>query len=309
MSDDLDLVLRLVASGELTPDEALARLGEAPAAAAAPSAAPAPSPSAAAPSPAADSEAPAWGTPSAAPGTSATPAPAPEDGAPVRAVRVNASYRSVDVIGDASVATAVAVGAHAMRRDGDTLVVESAELPPLPEAGEQPGGGRFSFAVLPRSLAWARSFKDHHLVVRVNPALALEVDAAGAAVRVSGLEGGVRLRLVASAAKIDRLRGPLDVDALTSSVKGSAAPTGASRIACESSSVKLQLDPGTDVHIRARNRMSKVVLPSAVSKGGLVDPDLCEAVVGDGTGELGIEAVMSSIVLGSSLGASAEAAR
>jgi hypothetical protein len=43
--------------------------------------------------------------------------------------------------------------------------------------------------------------------------------------------------------------------------------------------------------------MGKVVLPDTVSKGGLVDPDVVEAVVGAGRGELSIDAVMSSVAL------------
>ena len=115
--------------------------------------------------------------------------------------------------------------------------------------------------------------------------------------KVSGCSGGARLRVIASALKLERLRGPLDIDALSSSVKGMAVPTGRSRIGCESSSVKLLLGEGSDVHIRARNRMGKVVLPNAVSKGGLVDPDVAQATLGRGQAELVVEAVMSSVVL------------
>ena len=57
------------------------------------------------------------------------------------------------------------------------------------------------------------------------------------------------------------------------------------------------LGDGSDVHIRARNRMGKVALPTSVSKGGLVDPDVAEATVGAGRGELTVDAVMSSVIL------------
>ena len=44
--------------------------------------------------------------------------------------------------------------------------------------------------------------------------------------------------------------------------------------------------------------MGKVVLPSGMTKGDMVDPGIREAVVGDGRGELVVESVMSSVVIG-----------
>ncbi len=261
-------ILRRVAAGELTPDEALPLLDAVKDAGEEPEPAPAASP--------------AWGTPDAAVAEGTT------------AVRVNASYRAVDIVADATVTQIAVSGQHTVRREGTVLVVESQDTP-FSQDGEK--GASFTFADLPRGLAWAKSWKDQRLVVRVNPELPVELDAAGASVKVSGLEAGAKLRLIASALKLERMRGPLDIDALTSSVKGLASPTGVSRISCESSSVKLLLGDGSDVRIRARNRMGKVVLPTAVSKGGLVDPDVAEATIGAGRGELTVDAVMSSVIL------------
>ncbi len=285
-------ILRRVAAGELTPDDALPLLDAAKASAeqsatARPAAADADADADATvtggeqpePAPAAS---PAWGTPDAAVTEGTT------------AVRVNASYRAVDIVADATVTQIAVSGQHTVRREGTVLVVESQDTP---FTGDGEKGASFTFADLPRGLAWAKSWKDQRLVVRVNPELPVELDAAGASVKVSGLEAGAKLRLIASALKLERMRGPLDIDALTSSVKGFAAPTGISRIACESSSVKLLLGDGSDVHIRARNRMGKVALPTSVSKGGLVDPDVAEATVGAGRGELTVDAVMSSVIL------------
>lgn len=323
----LDEVLHRVAAGELTPEEALALME--PAQGSSPSGSPSATtaattaalttptttdatatpgttstPAGADPltlhepsgnaRPVADAP-PAWGTPAASPSTPGRAAN--PTGRPSAAIRIHASYRSVDVLADPGVAEAVVSGTHSARRDRDTLVIESMDSPFGDTTEDRAGSGpRFSFD-LPRSLAWARSWKEHHLVVRVNPDLPVEIDGAGASVRLSGLEGGARVRLIASALKLERVRGPLDVDAMSSSVKGFASPTGTSRIVAESSSVKLLLGPESDVHVRARNRMGKVVLPQAVSKGGLVDPDVAEARFGSGRGELTIDAVMSSVML------------
>jgi hypothetical protein len=275
-------ILRRVAAGELTPEEAMPLLDASRAGV--PPTAPG------------DAEAPSWGTP-----------PGPElrdlrgeagdlrEGDAPRLVRIAVSYRSLRVLADPGVDGAFVSGEHTVRRDGDALVVEATGLPTF-GGDEQPG--RFSFSDLPRTLARARAIQSQDLTVRFNPRLPLEIDVAGASVRIVGGEAGARIRLLASALKVDSLRGPLDLDAVSSSVKGTLGPSGASRISAESSSVKVALVAGTGVRINARNRMGKVVLPSGVTKGDMVDPGLREAVVGDGRGELAVEAVMSSVIVG-----------
>ena len=163
------------------------------------------------------------------------------------------------------------------------------------EQGNAGRSGPWSFIGLPRSVAWARGMKGEHVTVRVNPLLAVEIDSAASAVRVSGCEGGVKIRVVAASVKLERIRGALTVEALTSSVKGSAAVTGESRIAGESSSVKLSLLPGSNVRARmVSNRLGKVVLPGAPAAGTVPQP---ESVVGQGEGSLLVEGSMSSITI------------
>lgn len=286
MSDDLDAILRRVAAGELTPEEALPLVDAARAA-----------------------SAPDWGTPPSAPpgspGSPETP-PAPDQPAPQaegtrpRAVRISVSYRSVDVIGDPSVDTVLASGSHTVRREGDVLVVESLQLPGFVEfetGGGQESGGSWAFVGLTRSSAWARSMKGGHVTIRVNPSLPLEIDSAASAVRVSGCEGGARIRVVAASLKVDRLRGQLELEALTSSVKGTAAITGTSRISCESSSVKLSLLPGSNFRATTGpNRLGKVVLPGEPVSG---PSGQAESIVGAGEGTLLVDGVMSSIMISS----------
>lgn len=270
-------VLRRVAAGELTPEQALPLLEAARA-----DAVPAPGQAAA--------DAPVWGT---SPGPS--PAPAGSEG--VQLVRIAVSYRSLRVLADPGVDGAFVSGDHTVRRDGSALVVEASGLPGG-GAGEDEPAGKFSFSNLPRTLTRAREIQQQDLTVRFNPRLPLEIDVAGASVRIVGGEAGARIRLLASALKVDALRGPIDLDAVTSSVKGTLGPTGSSRISAESSSVKVNLVAGTGVRVSARNRMGKVLLPSGGTKGDMVDPGLRECVIGDGRGELAVESVMSSVVIG-----------
>jgi len=275
---DIDEILQQVASGELTPEAAHGLLT---------------TPVDLYREPARPAAATSQTTPGASPEAS------PET-RPTATVRIHASYRAVDVIADAQVRELAVEGKHTVHRDGDVLVVETTESPFAgfePRAGWAGTGTRFSFEDLPRGLAWARSFKDQRLVVRVNPAVAVEIDGAGTSMRLRGLAGGTRVRAAASSVTLDDLRGRLDVDAFTSSIKGRVTVTGNSRLACESSSVKLTLAPGSDVTIAAHNRMGKVVLPQAVSTAGLLDVESATDRVGDGSGRLDIEALMSSVTL------------
>ena len=307
---DVDQILHQVAAGELTPEAAHALLtGSGVTPTADPDTATLPGSGA--------TDTPAWGDPrteaprmagtaagapcgTTEPGTGrATTEPGAGDSPSGTTVKVNASYRTVEVIADSSVRELAVEGRHTVHREDGVLVVEATDLPLTFGEGREgaPTGPRFSFDDLPRSLAWARSWKAQNLVVRVNPALAVEIEAVGAAVRLRGLTGGVRLRLVASGATVDGLRGRLDLDAFTSSVKGSAVLTGTGRLQCESSSVKLTVGGASDVTITAHNRLGKVVLPDAVSTAGLADSETTTGRLGAGNGRLAIDALMSSVVL------------
>jgi hypothetical protein len=288
MNSDLDAILRRVAAGELTPEEALPLIDAAQAASGSTG----------------DSD-PGWGTPPAStarPGGPETETTSPGREGPVKAVRMSVNYRSVDVLADPSVDQVSVSGGHSIRREGDTLIVESNQFHGFVEFEDRvraESGGAWSF--LPRSAAWARGMKGEHLTVRVNPTLPITIDSAGATLRVSGCEGGTRIRVVATSLKLERVRGPLELDALTSSVKGTAAITGDSRISGESASVKLLLLSGSDVRVSvASNRMGKVVLPGRPSQGR---NHQAESVLGNGSGRLVLDGVMSSISLSADQGA------
>ncbi len=215
-----------------------------------------------------------------------------DEGAAPRQIRLAVAYRTVTVVADAAVSQAHATGPHTVRRDGDVLVIES-DNPPW-QSGED---GRFIFSALPRSIGWGRGWRDEALTVRVNPNLPLDVDAAGCSLRVLGLEAGAHLHLIACSLKADRIRGPLSIDAMTSSIKGSLGPTGDSRLNCEQSSAKVSLLAGTSVRIHGSNRMSKVVLPGHMTRAGGPLAETIEATVGDGRDQLTVDALMSSVLI------------
>ncbi len=273
MSEDLEAVLQRVAAGELTPEEALHALGGDP---------PAPPSPPAGPSPEADHG-------------------RPEPDEPVTTVRLKTSYRSVQVTTDPSVAQLHVVGRHSVQRSGSVLEISTPGPLDDDEADREragsPSGGRFSFSDLPRTIAWARAWRDHQLTVRINPALALELDVTGAEVKLSGLQSGLKAHLVASSLKADRMRCPFDVEAVSSSAKLTAVPTGRSRLFCESSSVRLSIPSGADLTISGSNRMGRLVLPDQPGTTFPFDGETSELTIGGGRDRLRLEAVMSSVTV------------
>jgi hypothetical protein len=265
MSENLEDTLRRVAAGELSPEQALKQLG-----------APVP-----------------------------TRATAPEPGAPeatydddtVTTIRVTTSYRSIQLIADPSVAQIHVIGRHSIRHEGTALVVSTTGPLDDDERDDTGTSGRFSFSALPRTIAWARSWRDHQLTMRVNPALLVDLDVTGADVKATGFEAGLKARLVASSMRGDKLHGPLDVRVLSSSVKLSALPTGESRIYCESSSCRLDLLAGADLKITASNRMSRVALPRRPASTLPFEDEDSDVTIGEGRDQLSVKAVMSTVTV------------
>jgi hypothetical protein len=274
MSDDLEAVLRRVAAGEITPEQALTLLnGPAPAEPGSP-------------------------TFDSTPDLFDDAQPNDE---PVTTIRLKTSYRSVHLLADPAVAQVHVVGDHAIRHDGPALVIET--VGPLnddDQAGSQDaqrtGSGRFSFN-LPRTLAWARNWREHQLTIRVNPALLIELELTGVDLKATGLRTGLKAHLVASSLRADALHGPLHLDALTSSVKLTAVPTGESRIFCESSSMRLTLASGSDLKVSTTNRMSRLALPERPVSRLPLDGENGELTVGSGRDRLTLEAVTSSVTV------------
>jgi hypothetical protein len=202
------------------------------------------------------------------------------------------AYRTIDVVADPTVVEAFVSGHHTARREGDVLVIAAPDLPP-----EDWQGGRFVFAAIPRTFSWGRGMREHHLTVRVHPEMRVELDVSGAKIQVVGTRAGGRIRLLACSLDLRDVSGPLDVDAMASSVTGSVIPRDSSRISAECSAVRLVLQPGSDLRVQAQNRMGKIVLPGGRIAAATMESERSSCVVGSGRDELQVEALMSSVVL------------
>jgi hypothetical protein len=280
---DLDFVLARVAAGELTPEKALALLG----------------PSSTAPTPPrstpgdAGTERPS-GPPPASP---RPPDPPPASASPLgdtvglRRVLLRTSARSIQIWGDPSVAEISITGEHELHRDGDSMVIEN----PSGVLTDRPG-----YYTLASTIVRALPHMASNLVIRVNPSLTLLADLSASSLKVQGPIRSLRVSLLASSLKVHDFVGSLDVDAVSSSVKGELTLVGENQIDCESSSCKLVLSSRSDVAIRARNQLGKVVLPSSGIHRAITEPDVSEVVIGAGRGYLDIDATMSTVMIGTS---------
>ena len=203
------------------------------------------------------------------------------------------------MITDPSVARLHVSGDHTVQQDGDTLVISTSG--PLDDEQQSGSGasGRFSFSDLPRTFAWARAWRDHQLTVRVNPDLALDLDVIGADLKITGPVRALKAHVVASSVRAERLHGPIELEAFSSSVKLKGAPTETSHIQAESSSLRLSLTREADVRINARNRMGKLTLLDQPSGQLAFEGESAEVVVGGGTHRLDLDAVMSSVSVSS----------
>jgi hypothetical protein len=199
-------------------------------------------------------------------------------------IRIRALTRKVRIIGDPSVSTVSVDGPHEMRREGTTLVIDSDRDLPFGDPFQflPTGRGRF------RVLTGGRSFGlNTDLVLRANPELEIDVDVTAGSLLVRDV-GRVRARVTAGSARVESVRGPLDIHVVGGTAKIDSIVQGAdNRIRCESGSVVLRLRPGSDVRFRPEAQLGRIVVDGL--EGGR------EIAVGAGQGRLRAEVVMGSI--------------
>ncbi|HEY2957280.1 MAG TPA: hypothetical protein VGM21_03585 [Actinomycetota bacterium] len=145
-----------------------------------------------------------------------------------------------------------------------------------------------------------RRFGDE-LTIRMRPDLALDAGVTAGSLKVAGLTGPLRVSLAGGSARVERFAGPLDLAVEAGSLRGSGLLTaGSSRVRCQAGSVRLHLERGSSVKVRARAELGNVVLPGDadgerwLAGGG---GEAREVTVGDGEALLEIEVNMGSVVV------------
>lgn len=177
---------------------------------------------------------------------------APTASSSVGSVQVLAGGVKLMIVADPTVATAVADGPHSVRHDGSTLVIEA------------PGGDGYQVQGKPKYLGWVPTVwtggRGERVTVRINPDLALAVDALASSVTVTGLHADLALKVQASSVKVREHRGSLHGSVTGTSLNVVGAVTGPSSLVCEFGSLDLRLTAGSDVTVNAVAEMGSLKL-------------------------------------------------
>jgi hypothetical protein len=273
------------------------------------------------------------GEPGAEPGGRARDRTATDAEPGVRRVRVVGSFRSARIVGDPTVREAIADGPHLARREDDLLIIEGAfDDAEGPGFVFNRGGRNFRLTIPPDIVggrggrprrparparpprpprpprgadpswtteeAWDRhSWSQSELTVRMRPDLPLEVELAAGTLRADGLTGPLRFDVRAGSARINDARGTIEAMVAAGSIRIDALLTeGASRVRCDAGSVRVNLQRGSNVLVRARPELSKLsLLGRDVVSTWTGDRE--EVKIGDGTATLDIDANMSKITV------------
>ena len=208
----------------------------------------------------------------------------------VDAVTVRVVGRRLRVIGDPSVATLVADGPHSLRRHGGVLEVSS-------DGELGPGLDAFTMLRVPRTIDDLRNLGfnqlgfGRELVLRVNPAIPVDIELTAGTLAASAVPRLGKVRLTGGSAHLSGVETIEDalVQAGSATIRGSLR-RGRSRVRVESGQLTVELAPSADVTIRAEAQMGRVVWPGE-------QQNIDEYVAGSGAGRLDIGVVMGYVTV------------
>ena len=242
-------ILDAVARGDLTPDEAFERLrrGE---------------------EPAEDGEPRAGDAPS-------------QSGSAITTLQVRCSLAEVRIVGDPTVAGAIANGPHEARTEGSTLIIN-----------DRLEGRGFTFGASRNLVGIGR--RGASLEIRANPRLDLQVDLKAGELAVAGMDGPIGAVVTAGSLRLDGFTEPIDLQVKAGTVEGRGRLTGGtSKVQCKLGEVRLDLDPASDVEVVAHARVGEVRLPDGAGSGGI--DSSARYVFGAGTGRLDIDTAAGAV--------------
>ncbi|MFC0625963.1 hypothetical protein [Kribbella deserti] len=184
--------------------------------------------------------------------------PAP---AGVQRVTIRAVGRRVRLIGEPAINGVAVDGPHQIKRDGDTLAINS--------EGDM-GVSLDGFTMLrTRSVGDLKSHMNgfaKELQIRVNPSLNVEVEVTGGSVSAERVPGLTKVRVTAGTAKVTDVDGPIDLLVQAGSATLDAQITkGRSRVRVESGAATVNLRRGSDVKVHTEAQLGKVSWTGAVS--------------------------------------------
>ncbi|SEQ95530.1 hypothetical protein [Microlunatus flavus] len=197
-------------------------------------------------------------------------------------ITVRVVGRRVRIVGETSVATLAADGPHVLRRNGSTLEVSSDG-----EIGPSLDG----FSILrgvPRSLEDFRALGlGKELLLRVNPALAVDVEVTAGQLNTERVPHLGKVRVTAGGAKLLDVTEVHDVlvQAGSATIKGTITQ-GRHRVRAESGSLSVTLGDDSNVTVKSDAQLGRVSWAGGHSGAG------DEVVMGNGNARLDVEVVM-----------------
>jgi hypothetical protein len=207
----------------------------------------------------------------------------------VQRVIIRAIGRRVRLIGEPAINGVAVDGPHVIKRDGDTLAINS--------DGDM-GVSIDGFSMLRnRSVGDIKSHVNgfaKELSIRVNPSLQVEIEVTGGSVVAERLPGLTRVRVTAGTAKVSDVDGPIDLLVQAGSATLDAQLTkGRSRVRVESGAATVTLRRGSDVRVHTEAQLGRVTWTGAVN-GQSKDVE-----IGRGRGALDVEVLVGTAQIAS----------
>lgn len=219
--------------------------------------------------------------PAVAPVEAAPPPREPASAPAGRKVRIVSQFGAADVVGDPTVAFAVADGPHRARQEGDTMVIEHEPL--VDESGS------FLFG--------AGNWRGRRLTVRINPDLELYASLQAGNLRVEGMKGPITAEVQAGNCRISDFRGPLNLSVQAGNVTANGRlEHGSSRVRCEMGAIKIGLDRSSSVRVVARASLGKLAFYKG-SEHASATSGRREMTFGSGEGTLDIDCTMGNVAV------------
>ena len=208
-----------------------------------------------------------------APTLDATAATTSVDGA-VSSLTIHAGGVKLTVVADPTVDTVVVDGPPALRREGTALVLEA------------PGEGGWRTTPPPRFLGWVPTVwtggRGEKVNVRVNPRIALTVEATACSVEVNGLRAALTLGGSASSVKVRDHEGALHGSMAMGSVAVVGTVSDPSDLTCELGSLDVRLSARSDVTVTATSELGEVKVSGPGKLAQETSTSRQTLVVGDG---------------------------
>jgi hypothetical protein len=177
----------------------------------------------------------------------------------VQRVTIRAIGRRVRLIGEPAINGVAVDGPHVIKRDGDTLAINSEG-----DMGVSIDG--FSMLRNPTDLKSHVNGFAKELSIRVNPMLQVEIEVTGGSVNAERLPGLTRVRVTAGTAKVTDVDGPIDLLVQAGSATLDAQLTkGRSRVRVESGAATVNLRRGSDVRVHTEAQLGRVTWTGAVT--------------------------------------------